>query len=62
MIEIQVPTPFDRALNDAAAADGKEFMKALDNVVAMCPQPVLEGPSTIPKNTPGMGPAPQGVM
>ena len=59
---MQTMSEFERSSSFALTVDGPEFM-ALENVLLQVPlMPRLEGPSAIPKNSTGMGPAPQAVM
>ena len=65
MIVTYGPSQFHRAATLALAEDGSQFVKALGQVfeqAVLTLQPGDEGPSTIPKNTPGMSPAPQVLM
>ena len=60
---MQAASEFERSLAVALTSDGPIFEDAFEYVLMqMPPMPVVEGPSTIPKNTAGMGPAPQAVM
>ena len=60
---MQAVNEFERSAILALTAEGPVFDEPLEYVlVQVPPMPVIEGPSTIPKNTVGMGPAPQAVM
>ena len=60
---MQVVNVLERSLVVALTSDGPIFEHACEYVLMQVPpMPVAEGPSTMTKNTTGMGPAPQAVM
>ena len=60
---MQVVNVLERSAVLAMAYDGLPIEEEIENVLSQLPpMPMLEGPSTIPKNSAGMGPAPQAVM
>ena len=60
---MQVVNVLERSAVLAMAYDGLPIEEEIENVLLQVPlMPRLEGPSAIPKNSTGMGPAPQAVM
>ena len=60
---MQAANEFERSLVMSMTSGGPIFEGAVEYVLSQLPpMPMLEGPSTIPKNSTGMGPAPQAVM
>ena len=60
---MQVVNVLERSAVLALASDGLPFEEEFENLLTQLPAvPMLEGPSAIPKNSAGMGPAPQAVM
>ena len=63
LFSIQVVKVLERSAVLTLASDGLPFEEELENLLTQLPAvPMLEGPSAIPKNSTGMGPAPQAVM
>ena len=62
-LPMQAPNEFERSAIMALASDGPAFEDALEYMLMQVPPlPKVEGPSTIPKISTGMGPTPQAVM
>ena len=60
---MQAGNEFERSLVVSLTSGGPIFKGAVEYVLSQFPpMPMLEGPSTIPKNSVGMGHAPQAVM
>ena len=60
---MQAANEIERSLVVSLTSGGSIFVEAVEYVLRQFPPlPVGEGPSTIPKNSTGMGPAPQAVM
>ena len=60
---MQVVNVLERSVVVALASDGPAFEDELENLLMQVPpMPMVEGPSTILKNSTGMGPTPQAVM
>ena len=60
---IQVVNVLERSAVMALGSDGQAFEEEIENLLSQLPPvPMLEGPSAIPKNSAGTGPASQAVM
>ena len=60
---MQVVNVLERSTILGLTADGPSFAEAFEYMLMQAPpMPMVEGPTTIPKNSTGMGPTPQAVM
>ena len=60
---MQAANEFERSQVETLASCGPMFDGAFEFVsIQLPPMPAAEGPSAIPKNSTGTGPAPQAVM